>query len=319
MAAVLLGGVDVRAGEEDDLAERRQAAQDLADSAFDLLQKERYAAAAELFEKADETFHSPVFIVFRAEAVHKQGDLVGARKLLQAVVDEKLADYAPDAFREAQDEARGKIADLDAVIPTITVRLAGSGAVTMNGEPLSSARIGTPIQVNPGTYELSATGSAERSDSASLTVAEGDRQVAELDVSAPQPAIQPLPGSPPPEGDDGEGIPIWIWPTIAYGVGGVGLIMGVAAGGVFVGKQSSLKDACKNDGDGDPNTCPPDQQSKGDSVKTLGNVSTAGWVIAGLGAAAGTVLLFVPLGDQGPVVSAKLNVGPGWLGVGGRF
>ena len=163
-------------------------------------------------------------------------------------------------------------------------------------------------------------GPTGRGDSESVEVGEGDRKVAELDVSDPTAVPDPVPGDPPGESDEaGEGPPAWIWPAIAYGVGGVGLIMGAAAGGVFLGKQSKLKEACENDGDGDPNTCPPDQQSEGDSVKTVGNISTAGWVIAGIGVVAGTVLLFVPIGDEGSVVSADLHVGPGWLGVGGRF
>lgn len=321
VAAALTTSSDGRAQSEEDLASRRQAAQDLADSAFDLLQKERYAAAAELFDKADKTFHSPVFIVFQAEALEKQGKWLAARRLLQTVVDEKLADYAPDAFREAQQKASDRLAALDEKIPTITLQVVGAGpgtAVVINGEPFAG-RIGDPLQVSPGRYEVEVTGVTGRVDRASIELEQGDREVAELDVSDPTRPPDPVP-DPSVGGDDGgEGMAPWILPAIAYGIGGVGLIMGAAAGGVFLGKQSSLKEACENDGDGDPQTCPPDQQGEGDSVKTLGNVATAGWVIAGIGAVAGTVLLFVPIGEQGSVVSADLHLGPGWVGLGGTF
>lgn len=293
----------------------------MADSAFDLLQKERYSAAAELFDKADETFHSPVFVVYQAEALEKLEKYLAARRLLQSVVDEKLADYAPDAFREAQDEAKDRIAALDERIPTITVEVAGADAgtqVALDGSPFAG-RLGEPLQVDPGEYEIEVTGPAGRTDRATLEVAEGDREVVALDVSAPGDAIDSVPTEPPSEGDGEGGLPPWILPTIAYGIGGVGLIMGAAAGGVFLGKQSELEEACENDGDGDPKTCPSEQQSEGDSVKTLGNLSTAGWVIAGIGAVAGTVLLFVPIGEQGSVVSVELHLGPGWAGVGGAF
>jgi hypothetical protein len=321
VAATLFTVGDGRAqAEDEDLTARREAAQDLADSAFDLLQKQRYGAAAELFEKADKTFHSPVFVVFQAEAVEKRGDWIAARRLLQKVVDEKLADYAPDAFRQAQDKAKGRIAALDEKIPTFTLQVAGadgSTSVTVNGAPFEG-RIGDPWQVNPGSYEIVVTGSSGRSDSASLELGEGDRKVTELDVSVPS---EPDPIDDPPieEDEEGGGMAPWIPPVIAYGIGGVGLIMGAAAGGVFLGKQSDLKEACENDGDGDPNTCPPEQQGEGDSVKTVGNISTAGWVIAGIGVVAGTVLLFVPISDEGSVVSAGLDVGPGSLGLSGRF
>ncbi len=322
VAAALMTTRDGRAQSEEDLAARRQAAQDLADSAFDLLQKERYGAAAELFAKADKTFHSPVFVMFQAEALEKQGKWLAARRLLQAVVDEKLADYAPDAFREAQDKARERMAALDEKIPTLTIEVAGADAatsITVNGAPLSG-RIGEAVQLRPGTVEIEATSSSGVVDRASVELAEGDRKVAELDVGDPTVTPAPVPGDPPDDGDEGDGgLAPWVLPVVAYGIGGVGLIMGAAAGGVFLGKQSSLKEACESDGDGDPNTCPPDQQGEGDSVKTLGNVSTAGWVIAGIGAVAGTVLLFVPVSDRGSVVSAELHLGPGWVGLGGTF
>ena len=100
VAAALMTTRDGRAQSEEDLAARRQAAQDLADSAFDLLQKERYGAAAELFAKADKTFHSPVFVMFQAEALEKQGKWLAARRLLQArggaaAVDRFIAQVKP--------------------------------------------------------------------------------------------------------------------------------------------------------------------------------------------------------------------------------
>jgi hypothetical protein len=301
---------------QDDVSTRRQEAQDLADSAFDLLQKERFSAAAELFRQADAAFHSPVFVVFQAQATEREGRLVAARALLQKVIDEELAEYAPDAFRQAQQDAKKRIAALDEKIPTITLQVSGGdGAIiSLNGEALDAARAGAPLQVDPGSYTVEAS-NAGRSDSTSVEVAAGDRAVAELDVSDPVAVTGPGPGA--GDGGSGSGPPTWVWPTVAYGVGGVGLIMGVAAGGAFLSKQSSLKETCESDGDGDPNTCPPDQQSEGDSVKTLGNVSTAGWVIAGLGAAVGTVLLFTLEDDDG--ATTALQVGPTSLSLTARF
>jgi hypothetical protein len=116
--------------------------------------------------------------------------------------------------------------------------------------------------------------------------------------------------------DEGAGVPTWVWPTVAYGVGGVGLIIGVAAGGAFLSQKSDLDEACKNDGDGNDATCPTASKKDGDAVATLGDISTVGWVIAGIGVVAGTVLLFVPLGDEG---SVALGMTPTGLSLNGKF
>ncbi len=300
--------------EDDELAERRKAAQALADNAFDLLQKGLYDEAASLFRKADERFHSPVFMLFEAEAREKQGKLLAARALLDAVAREKLAEYAPDAFRTAQDKARARLKALDARIPTVTVSLprvdAAAVTVTLGDRKLSGDEAQTPIRLELGSYEVTATGPDGRTDQASVTLGEGARETVELDV-APR-AVG---------GDtDAGGAPWWLGAAIAYGVGGAGLVMGAVAGGVFVGKADDLKAKCEAypTPGSDPNLCPPDTAEEGDDVKLIGNVATAGFVIAGVGAVAGTLLLLlVPHGDA--EVSAAVFVSPTGLSVHGRF
>ena len=53
----------------------------------------------------------------------------------------------------------------------------------------------------------------------------------------------------------------------------------------------------------------------------LGDVSTAGWVIAGLGAVAGTVLVVLPLAldDEDGESSVEVRLSPTSLGIAGRF
>ncbi|MCA9620386.1 MAG: hypothetical protein KC731_15295 [Myxococcales bacterium] len=302
---------------DDDVEARRAAAQDLADSAYDLLQKGRYATAADLFRKADQTFHSPVFVVFVAEAEEKQGNLLAARKLLKEVVDEKLAEYAPDAFRRAQEDAATRLAAIEDRLPKIVIEVEGEGAtVRLDGVELSPSELARPIFVVAGEHRVEASAGDLR-DEESVEVGEGESRNVRLVVSAGV-ADEPegVGGDEPP----GEGVPYWVWPTVAYGVGAAGLIMGVAAGGAFLSKQSKLKEDCAAD-DGDETTCPPDLKDRGDSVLLLGDVSTAGWVIAGLGAVAGTVLVVLPLAldDEDGESSVEVRLSPTSLGIAGRF
>ena len=307
----VLIGVSVQpAFAQHDTKIQRQAAQDYADSAFDLMQKGRYDAAAVLFRKADESFHSPMFLLFGAEAEQKRGQLVEARSLLQRILDEELADDAPQAFRNAKKEAKTRAEQLDARIPTVTITVTGADAadttVMLDGRELTAEELGRPLQVNVGSHEASATVADGVGDRRRFDVAEGDERRIALTL---------------PEADDvaAADSPSWLWPSVAYGVGAVGLVIGVGAGAAFLGELSDLESACAAHGS-DPTVCPAERRDDADSVKTLGTVSTVGWVVAVLGVAAGTALLLVDMGDDDAGVSMSvLAVGPSGFALEGRF
>ncbi|MEO6576084.1 MAG: hypothetical protein ABIP89_19680, partial [Polyangiaceae bacterium] len=110
--------------------------------------------------------------------------------------------------------------------------------------------------------------------------------------------------------------------TLAYasfGVGAAGLVFGAVTGVVALGKKSTLKDECKNP-DG---TCMPSAQSDLDSYHTMGALSTVGFIVAGVGAAAGLVFLI-----SAPKSSSSASttgvwispaIGPTSIGAIGRF
>ena len=321
--AMALTAITPAALAQDDLEERRKAAATLADNAFDLLQQGLFAEAADLFRKADERFHSPMFVLFRADAEEKQGHLVEARALLQTILDEELAEYAPSSFHKAKEDATKRAASLDDRVPKVTITVSGATSgpwtVTLDGKELTPSDLADPVPLNPGSHQVKVNADDGRSDKRSIEVGEGDRSSVELVL------VSTEPGADATDGDGGGGSTPWVWPAIAFGVGGAGLLVGMISGGVFLGAQSDLKDACENDGDSDPNTCPPDKQADGDEVLMLGNVSTVGFVIAGVGAIVGTVLLVVPLGDEDDSGGAQtslrpsLQLGAGSAALVGRF
>ena len=313
------------AAHADDLDDRKKKAQDLADSGYELIQKGRYAQGCELMREADDAYHSPVFVLFIAECEEKQGNLVTARAELQRLLDEKLEEYAPKAFHDAQKEGRKRARALDERIPTLRINVDGPGAaeavVVLDGREIEPSQRGRPMPVDPGQHKVSATGSDGVSEERDVTLEEGARESVELVLSG---AILTDDDDDDDENGDAvssEGVPSWIWPTIAYGVGGVGLIVGTAVGIAFLGKQSDLKEQCEAYPPGNPDeeTCPPELESDHDTVITLGNVSTVGWVIAGVGAVVGTILVIIPIGDDDGATSAKLGLGPAGLSLSGSF
>jgi hypothetical protein len=133
-----------------------------------------------------------------------------------------------------------------------------------------------------------------------------------VDLTAAMPPADP---PPPPGGVEPAGprkgpmLPA----LVAFGVGGLGLGVGAVTGLLTLGKVGDLEKNCPGQ------VCSKAEESRYNSAHTLATVSTVGFVIAGLGAAAGAVLLVVrPGGDAAPEQTGVL-VGPGWVGARGSF
>jgi len=118
-----------------------------------------------------------------------------------------------------------------------------------------------------------------------------------------------------------------ILPWVAFGVGGAGLILGGIAGIAALSDHSSIAKDCPG------GTCPADNPHTSDisAYHTMGTLSTVGFIVAGVGAAAGVVLLVTQpkgSGDSAPPSSAPAPatgvrlypvVGVGSAGVLGTF
>jgi hypothetical protein len=110
----------------------------------------------------------------------------------------------------------------------------------------------------------------------------------------------------------------------AFGLGALGLGVGAVTGVLALDRNRELNAHCVA-GVG----CPISQQSNKDAVNTLATVSTTGFVLGGIGAATGTILLFAlrPSARRSPGASLpsvesaglRVGVGPGRFDVEGRF
>jgi hypothetical protein len=71
------------------------------------------------------------------------------------------------------------------------------------------------------------------------------------------------------------------------GIGVAGVVTGAVAGGVAIGQRSRLDERCG------PNShlCPKPLENDVDGYNTLRHLSTVGFLVGGIGVAAGTVLL----------------------------
>ncbi len=268
------------------------------------------------------------------------GRLVDGTEDLQRVVKEDLAPGAPAAFGAAKTRAAAILKKALPRIAHLRVHVSApagtSPNVTMDGSAYPDASLDGDRPVDPGTHNLAAT--ADGMIKAETTVSLGDAESKSIDLKlvpdpnaakptqiAPpvqQATEQPKPPAdddkkkpPPPPPESPSHVPAYI----AFGVGIVGVAVGSVTGVLALGKKSTLDTAC-----GPSKSCPPTSQSDLDSAKTLGTISTVGFIVGGVGIAAG-VVLFLTEGSSAPATATVGNVkitpdfGGNFIGAHGSF
>jgi hypothetical protein len=220
--------------------------------------------------------------------------------------EEYLAVYAKLPPADAKDQAdraknaQTKLDELRPQVPTITVALSAAPAgtrVEMDGAPFE---VGSARAVDPGRHAiLATTPSGERREEA-VEVGSGEARRVEIAFAAPS---APVPAEPQPT-DDGEGPdPLLIGGFVAAGLGVAGLVVGGVTGGLVLGKKSEVDDNCVD------TVCNADGLAAAEDGKTLGTVSTVGFVVGGAGVAAAVVLFVVATqGDDGAEAASAVRV-----------
>jgi hypothetical protein len=312
--------------------EQRAVARTAAATGVDLLQQGRYAEALDRFQRAESLVHAPTHLLYIARTQVKLGQLVEASETYLKVTREVLAPDAPRAFVDAQASAAQEAKELDARIPTLLIRVEGSGAsdatVTMDGTPLPAAMIGISAPVDPGTHALRAVGKDGTSAESRVKLSSGSHETAVLHLRTAEPSPLPSPApvaatSPAPGGETtppGSGVGVGkVLGWIGVGVGVAGLAVGTAFVAINRTKRTDANDMCPN------GSCPQDNKPQIQSLdQQADDAATGAWVgfVAG-GAilATGLVLLFTSGEAKKRDASSGLHpwIGAGAGGVTGEF
>jgi hypothetical protein len=228
-----------------------------------------------------------------ANCEEQRGRVATAWELFRAV-----AETLPETD-ERRPIALERAETLHARLPRLTLRLAEGAPpetrAVRGGVELGVGAFGLPLPVDPGTIdiEVRAPGHENRRYTTELAeaaemelVVEPGAPISTSAPAAPAPGPEPAPAqSPQPlreatadSGDDHR--------TLGYVLGGVGLVgvgVGAVAGIMALGEKDTADQHCSDE----LRLC--DQTGKGanDRGRTLGAVSSAGFVVGGLGLAAG--------------------------------
>jgi hypothetical protein len=305
LCATLLGAAPWTAAAEPTPADRN-AARALAGKGADLFDAGNYGEAIDQFRQAEALVHAPPHLLYMARAYEKLGKLVEAHDAYDHILtDPFITPTSPPAFREAKVSANQEDEKLLGRIPTVKLTIASPDPdvvrVFIDGKKITPEILVEPILLNPGAHRIEATGRGLVPAEKPVVMTEGDRINVALSLRWQGPLYPAI---------------------IALGAGGLGLSIGVVTGAVSVAKVNDLADKCPD------KHCLPSLQATGDSARTLGNVSTASFVVGGALIGAGVALAILrpwggpptePNADAPRAAWVQARVGLGTVGLEGAF
>jgi hypothetical protein len=241
------------------------------------------------FEQAHALVRTPVTAVGLARAYADTGKLVEAREVLLEV--QRMPVGAEETGRSAQARKdavaletalRGRLASVTILITGVPADLC---TLTIDGAPMPSAAVGAPRLVNPGGHVVVATVGSS-TDKAEVSLTEGGSSTVTLKLTAPPPPKLDAAASTPAPALVVDTHPLRTEGFIGVGLGAAGLVVGAMTGALSLSKASSVKSACPS------LMCTTNQSSNISSGKTLGDVSTASFIVGGVLGAAGAFAIF---------------------------
>lgn len=326
-AAVLLSASDHARAQS--LADR-ETARSLMDEGDKLRDAGDMKGALKKYEAADAIMKVPTTGLEVARAHAALGQLLEAREALGRVLRSPAKPGEPTPFTTARKAADAMNTELASKIPSILVVVenadpAQTPQISVDGEAIPTAALSVPRKVNPGAHSVHVkVGSFEKK--LDVSVAERENKTVNVDVKAeaPPPATDPKPEEPAPSGGSSTGKVLMY---SGFGVAVIGIGVGAVTGIMSLTQTNELKKICPND------QCPPGKEGDIDSAKALGNISTAAFVVGGIGAAVGIVGLLTSGGEKKEAPAARVprpasafapeNVravlGPSYVGVAGAF
>jgi hypothetical protein len=267
--------------------------------------------------------HAPTLLLGLARAQVGSIKLVEAQENYNRIIREGVAPNSPKSWSKAVDDANKEVGAISPRIPWVTISVLGPSnpEVVIDSTPVPHASLGVKRAINPGTHKIKVSAEGYLPQEKVITLSEGQALTVNLELEqAPEAAPPPPAKVATTTADTGTASSSNEWrKTVAYvalGVGGASLIVGGVAGGLALSKHSQLSDACAG------GVCQPSEQAMLDSYHRLGTIADVGFIVGGIGVAAGVILLVTHPKDTS-ASSAKTKwspyIGVGSAGVSGVF
>jgi hypothetical protein len=293
------------------------------------------------YEMADAIMKVPTTGIEVARTQVAMGQLLEGRETLGRVLRLPVKPGEPAPFTAARKAAEALNTELASRIPSIQIVVTNveptqTPQITVDNEPIPAAAANAPRKVNPGMHTVVVkAGSVEKKED--VNVVERDNKTVTIDLrDAAQPPKDPKEQqrAKPPEGDtvqhEGSSTPKLLM-YAGFGLAAVGVGVGAVTGLMSISKTNELKDACPR------NECPLGKQGDIDSATSLGNISTAAFIVGGVGLGVGVAGLLLSSSSEGAKREAsaarprertaspfapeqvRAVLGPSYVGVAGAF
>ncbi|WP_437275770.1 hypothetical protein WME90_31580 [Sorangium sp. So ce375] len=266
-----------------------------------------------------------------ADCLERLGRSASAWAAFREAAD--MASRAGQADREAK--AARRAADLEKKLERLAIAVttpADGLVVRRNGAVLDAGAWGAPLPVDPGKHRVEATAPGKRPFSVEVQTA-GPGQVVTVEVppleddpaataAAPSPSTSPTAAPLQPSGGNGDG-GAGTRRTLSFVAGGVG-VAGVVTGSIFGLLASSRWNRAQDEHCRTEALCDARGVALVDDAQSAARLSNVGFIVGGVGLAAGVALFVTSLGDAEPaaariVVTPVVGTTGGGLGLQGRF
>ena len=290
-----------------------------------LLGKGDYAAACPKLEASLKLFATASIRLNLAKCHEHDGKLAAAWLDYQSAL--VLNKETPgDMRREALEKiAKERLAALEPRLPKLRIVIAVPPAglrVTRDGQELPVATLGDALPVNPGAHDVEATAPGFEGVKQTVSLIEGQTREVSLVLTPtpPAPKLEPparIRVTPPPSpvANRSGSIARRVVGGVLVGIGGAGLVVGVATGAMAIAQHASLAPTCRQGW-----MCSTANRSQVDAYNTKATVATLSLVYGSAVAVSGTIVLWArPKQLAASVTTPTVSLGPGALVVKGRF
>lgn len=272
----------------------------------------RWAEAEAAFRHAEELDPSPATKVELGRALAQQGKLVEASRMLHAAIDTAKG---VAAARKAGHAAQKLLDEVEPRVPWIQLVVQGPlkpARTLINGKAVDAS---VELPYDPGEYTIAAEADGFERVEQKIALVEGAH--AKLTLEMKKGAATGATGAPPDEASSSKGS---VLPAVmGFGVGVAGLALGAMFGVMAFDEKSKADDAkagyakCVNN----PN-CPGttalgyrnDFNAAIDTSTTNGTLSTVGFIVGGVGVAAGVTFLFWRPWGGGKTADKAITLAP---------
>ena len=193
-------------------------------------------------------------------------------------------------------------------VPKLVITLDGEAVITLDGEPLPAEALGIERLVDPGQHVVTATRDGEELTQREVTVDEGQTMKVLLSV----PSVGEYGDATATQGSGSTGAAQRITGYALLGLGGAGTLVFAISGGLYLKERGTVDDECDEDG-----LCSQEGLDAVDGARTMGALNTASLIVALVASGAGLTLVLTAPDDDDVAVAPV--IGPGFVGVAGRF